>query len=43
MVKFPVPALGAAENSTDALEPAATLKGLAGLEMTPEGKPESVT
>jgi hypothetical protein len=43
MVKFPVLALGAAEKRTGALEPAAMLKGLAGLEMTPEGKPVNVT
>ncbi len=43
MVKFPVPTLGAAEKRTGALEPAAMLKGLDGLEMTPEGKPVNVT
>jgi len=43
MVKFPVAALGAAEKRTGLLAPAAMLKGLAGLEMTPEGKPVNVT
>jgi hypothetical protein len=43
MVKFPVLALGAAEKRTGALEPAAMLKGLAGLAITPEGKPVNVT
>lgn len=43
MVKFPVLALGAAEKRTGVLEPAAMLKGLAGLAITPEGKPVNVT
>jgi hypothetical protein len=43
IVKFPVLVLGAAEKRTGALEPAAILKGLAGLEMTPDGKPVQVT
>jgi len=43
MVKFPVLALGVAEKRTGVLEPAAMLKGLAGLEMTPEGNPVNVT
>src|SRR6266851_5353431 len=42
-VKFPVAAFGAAPKTTEMLEPATTLKGLAGLEMTPVGRPVSVT
>jgi hypothetical protein len=33
----------AAENKTGVLDPAETLKGLIGFEMTPTGNPESVT
>src|SRR5262249_11818793 len=43
IVKFPVCALAAAVKSTVALLPAATENGLAGLEVTPTGKPDSVT
>jgi len=43
MVEFPVEAFAAAEKRTGMLEPAAMLKGLAGLATTPEGKPERVT
>jgi hypothetical protein len=42
-VEFPVAAFVAAEKRTGVLEPAAMLKGLDGLEMTPAGKPERVT
>lgn len=41
-VKLPVPALADAEKMTGVFELAATAKGLAGLEVTPEGKPLSV-
>jgi hypothetical protein len=40
---FPVEALASAEKRTDVLDPAATLKGLDGLETTPAGKPARVT
>jgi hypothetical protein len=43
IVEFPVEAFVAAENRTCALEPAETLKGLTGFEMTPVGKPVRVT
>jgi len=43
MVELPVEAFAAAEKRTGALEPTGMLKGLAGLETTPEGKPERVT
>ena len=43
MVKFPVDALAAAENSTGVLAAALTVKGLAGFDVTPAGKPLSVT
>jgi hypothetical protein len=43
MVEFPVDAFGAAEKRTGVLEPTETLKGLAGLETTPDGKAERVT
>jgi hypothetical protein len=43
IVEFPVGAFGAAEKRTGALEPAATLNGLSGFEVTPTGNPETVT
>jgi hypothetical protein len=43
IVKFPVAAFAAAPKTTEMLEPAATLKGLAGFEVTPEGSALSVT
>jgi hypothetical protein len=43
MVEFPVEAFGAAEKRMGALEPAAMLNGLGGLETTPAGKPVRVT
>lgn len=43
MVKFPAAADGEAPNKTSALLPAETGKGLAGLELIPDGKPLSAT
>lgn len=43
IAEFPVPVLVAAEKRTGVFELAATLKGLRGFEMTPAGKPVSVT
>jgi hypothetical protein len=43
IVEFPVGAFTAAENRSGALEPADTVKGLTGFEMTPAGKPARVT
>jgi hypothetical protein len=42
-VKFPVAALEAAPNRTEVLAPAATVKGLVGLDVTPEGSAPKVT
>jgi hypothetical protein len=36
-MKFPVAALAAAPKTTEVLAPAVTMKGLAGLEVTPAG------
>ena len=43
IAEFPVAVFGAAEKRTGVLEPAAMLKGLTGLEITPAGKPVRVT
>jgi len=43
IVKFPVVALEEALNNRDVLAPAATLKGLAGFEVTPAGRELSAT
>lgn len=43
IAEFPVAVFGAADKSTGMLEPAATLNGLKGFEMTPAGKPLRVT
>jgi hypothetical protein len=43
MVKFPVAALAEAAKTTGVLAPEATLKGLDGLEVTPEGSALSAT
>lgn len=43
IVEFPVEAFAAAEKRRSALDPAATLKGLGGLETTSAGRPVSVT
>jgi hypothetical protein len=43
MVKLTVATLDPAPKTTEALMPAATLKGLTGLEVTPEGSALSVT
>ncbi len=43
IVKFPVRAFTAAPKTTEVLEPTATLKGLAGFEVTPEGSALKVT
>jgi hypothetical protein len=43
IVEFPIEVFVAAENRTAALEPAETVKGLTGFEMTPAGKPVRVT
>jgi hypothetical protein len=43
IVKFPVVAFAEAPKTTGVLEPAATLKGLTGFEVTPEGSVLSVT
>lgn len=43
IVEFPVEAFMAAENKTGVLDPAETVKGLTGFEMTPAGKPVRVT
>jgi len=42
-VKFPVAAFAVAPKTTEVLAPAATLKGLAGFEATPEGSALRVT
>ena len=42
-MEFPVEVFVAAENRTAALEPAETVKGLTGFEITPAGKPVRVT
>ena len=43
IVKFPVGAFAEAPKMTEVLEPAATLKGLWGFEVTPTGRALSVT
>jgi hypothetical protein len=43
IVKFPVAALAEAPKTTEVLAPAATVKGLTGFEVTPEGRVLSVT
>jgi hypothetical protein len=43
IVNVPVAAFAAAPNTTDVLEPADTLNGLEGFEVTPPGSPPSVT
>lgn len=43
IAEFPVEVFGAAEKRTGVLELPATVKGLAGFEMTPAGIPVSVT
>jgi hypothetical protein len=43
MVKFPAVALAEAPKTMEALAPAATVKGLAGFEVTPDGRALSAT